>query len=160
DSDAAVYDALLNKTPAPITSSNPELPIEFERIIDHALEKDREARYQTAMELRVELKRLAQGTDSGRFTSGAAMALGVRRSIWSGWQMKTLSAALIAVLTIAAWFLVSRVKSREPTSSSKSATFTQLTDQAGPEFFPSLSPDGNSFIYAGRAAGKWDIYLQ
>src|SRR5205823_13412040 len=42
----------------------------------------------------------------------------------------------------------------------RNATFTQLTDQSGPEYFPSLSPDGKSFAYASYAAGQWDIYLQ
>ena len=41
-----------------------------------------------------------------------------------------------------------------------SATFTQLTDQPGPEYFPSLSPDGKSFVYASNASGNWDIYFQ
>src|SRR5205823_4334090 len=42
----------------------------------------------------------------------------------------------------------------------RNATFTQLTDQSGPEYFPSLSPDGKSFVYASYAGGNWDIYLQ
>ena len=42
----------------------------------------------------------------------------------------------------------------------KNVRFTQLTDQAGAEFFPSLSPDGQSVVYASRASGNWDIYLQ
>src|SRR5262245_29945152 len=37
------------------------------------------------------------------------------------------------------------------------AISTQLTDQPGPEFFPSLSPDGKSFVYASHAADNWDI---
>ena len=39
-------------------------------------------------------------------------------------------------------------------------SFQQLTFQSGPEFFPSLSPDGKSIAYAGRASGNWDVYLQ
>jgi tetratricopeptide (TPR) repeat protein len=39
-------------------------------------------------------------------------------------------------------------------------TFAQLTNQSGPEFFPSLSPDGKSVAYASRASGNWDIYFQ
>ena len=38
--------------------------------------------------------------------------------------------------------------------------FTQLTDEEGAESGPSLSPDGNSFAYASRIAGSWDIYVQ
>jgi len=41
-----------------------------------------------------------------------------------------------------------------------SAVFTQLTDQPGEELYPALSPDGNSFVYASRASGHWDIYSQ
>ncbi len=57
------------------------------------------------------------------------------------------------------WYLVSRPGS--PSSSVvKNATFTQLTDNAGPELFPNLSPDGKSFIFGSRISGNWDIYLQ
>jgi Tol biopolymer transport system component len=48
---------------------------------------------------------------------------------------------------------------KEPPSV-RHATFTQFTDQAGPEYFPSLSPEGNMMIYASRESGNWDIYLQ
>src|SRR5207249_10563572 len=37
---------------------------------------------------------------------------------------------------------------------------SDLTDLPGPEYFPSLSPDGKSLIYVSRASGNWDIYLQ
>lgn len=40
------------------------------------------------------------------------------------------------------------------------ATFAQLTDQPGPELYPSLAPDGDFFVYASRASGNWDIFLQ
>ena len=39
-------------------------------------------------------------------------------------------------------------------------SFSQLTDQPGQELYPSLSPDGQSLVYASQAAGNWDIYLQ
>ena len=42
----------------------------------------------------------------------------------------------------------------------KTAAFSQLTGQPGQELYPSLSPDGNSFVYTSRASGNWDIYLQ
>jgi Tol biopolymer transport system component len=66
------------------------------------------------------------------------------------------------LLLAAAWYVLSRPGSgaKETASSLRNATFTQLTDQPGPEYFPSLSPDGKSFVYAGYASGNWDIYLQ
>jgi len=47
----------------------------------------------------------------------------------------------------------------KPTNS-PAVNFQQVTYQSGPEFFPSLSPDGKSIAYASRVSGNWDIYLQ
>jgi Tol biopolymer transport system component/DNA-binding winged helix-turn-helix (wHTH) protein len=70
--------------------------------------------------------------------------------------------ALGAVVLTSLWFLLARSRrdTDAPTIALKNATFTQLTDQPGPEYFPSLSPDGKSLIYASRISGNWDIYLQ
>ncbi|MFB3924051.1 MAG: protein kinase [Terriglobia bacterium] len=72
---AIVFDAILNRIPALPLRLNPELPAELDRIIGKALEKDREARYQSASDLRADLKRLKQQLDSGRTpASGSAPA--------------------------------------------------------------------------------------
>src|SRR3989442_769853 len=55
---AVIFDGILNKTPQPPTQLNPALPAEADRIILRALEKDADLRYQTAADLRAELKRL------------------------------------------------------------------------------------------------------
>ena len=47
-----------------------------------------------------------------------------------------------------------------PKTTSPAVSFEQVTYQSGPEFFPSLSPDGKSIAYASRASGNWDIYFQ
>ena len=61
---------------------------------------------------------------------------------------------MIAAVAAVAWRL------GKPAPAARQPSFTQLTDLPGQELFPSLSPDAKSFIYASRAAGKWDIYLQ
>src|SRR5450756_992117 len=66
DSTGVVFEAILNCAPAPPARLNPECPLELERIINKALEKDRDLRYQHASELRADLKRLKRDTDSGR----------------------------------------------------------------------------------------------
>ena len=63
---ALIFDAILNRQPQPATIVNPALPMRFEEIISKAIEKDRELRYQTAAELRADLKRFKRDTDSTR----------------------------------------------------------------------------------------------
>jgi serine/threonine-protein kinase len=70
----------------------------------------------------------------------------------------TVSLGIAATLAIAAlaWWLGRRPATPEPAWSA----FTQLTDAAGVETSPSLSPDGESFAYASDARGSWDIFVQ
>src|ERR1700758_4730650 len=69
ESTVTIFDAILNRTPVPAVRLNPDLPTDLERIINRALEKDREMRYQGAAEMRSELMRLKRDTESGRSAS-------------------------------------------------------------------------------------------
>jgi hypothetical protein len=61
-----IFEAILSRAPVSAIRLNPDLPAELERIINRALENDRNLRYQHASEMRAELQRLKRDTDSSR----------------------------------------------------------------------------------------------
>jgi len=78
DTQAVVYDAILNRDPASATTLSSNLPAAFGRLLEKALEKDRTVRYQTATDLKADLIRLRRDLDSGR--KRTAEASGVKDS--------------------------------------------------------------------------------
>jgi eukaryotic-like serine/threonine-protein kinase len=66
ESTGVIFDGIMNRSPAPALRLNPSLPAEFERVIEKAIEKDRGMRYQSAAELRADLKRIQRASESGR----------------------------------------------------------------------------------------------
>jgi len=73
-SSAEIFKAILDGAPVPITRLNPDAPAELDRIVNKALEKDRNLRYQSAADLRADLVRLKRDVDSGRSGSVASAA--------------------------------------------------------------------------------------
>jgi eukaryotic-like serine/threonine-protein kinase len=66
DTTALIFQSILSRAPVAPVRINPDVPPELDRIINKALEKDRELRYQSAADIRADLKRLKRETDSGR----------------------------------------------------------------------------------------------
>ncbi|HEY4906493.1 MAG TPA: protein kinase [Candidatus Acidoferrum sp.] len=81
---AIVFDKILHHAPVAPVTLNPSVPPEFERILNKALEKDKDYRYQVAAEMRSDLKRLQRESDSGRTPAASGGAGSAQRSAASG----------------------------------------------------------------------------
>jgi tetratricopeptide (TPR) repeat protein/predicted Ser/Thr protein kinase len=102
ESTALIFHAILDEKPTPAQRLNSSLPADLQRIIDKALEKDRELRYQSAAEMRSDLQRLRRDTDSQRLV-GAAVASGISAVPTSapGKRWTWIAAAAVALLALA-----------------------------------------------------------
>jgi serine/threonine protein kinase len=136
----AFFDALLHDDPIPARTRNPNIPVELERIIHRALNRDPGRRQQTGRELERELLDAA--------ASGHQAALPARKL------------AVVAAIAVLILIAIRIVLPRSPRQQSVINRVSQTTDVSGQEFFPSLSPDAKTFLFAGRQRGNWDIYSQ
>jgi eukaryotic-like serine/threonine-protein kinase len=100
DTSGVVFESILNRAPAKLTRFNPEVHPELERIIDKALEKDRDTRYQHSSDLLADLKRLKRQSESSRIAVQALPA--AKRN--KAWIWIATSVALVALLAAFAWY--------------------------------------------------------
>jgi len=156
---ALVFEAILNKAPVSPVRLNPALPEELERIVNKALEKDREVRYQSAKEVLVDLKRLKRDTGSGKAASPTAAVISKPRTA------KTLPLLALAagVLLIAAaiLYLVWRPAGTVLTPSPPGQPTHKQITFVGDASDPAISPDGKSVAYVtGKASEQQRLMLQ
>ena len=176
ETSAAIFNAILNKTPVPPTRINNEIPPKLEDIVNRALEKDRDLRYQSASDIRSELKRLKRDTDSSRL--GAASAATTSRPAMASASAPSSSAAILlgearkhkrmlalafGVLLFTAavgGYLYVRATRTAPKSEQKWEQLTFFTDAA---VYPELSPDGRLLTFirgSGTFLGRGDVYVK
>ena len=142
---AVVFHAILSEAPVLPARLRPDLPAELQRIIDKALEKDREVRYQHAAEMRADLKRLKRDIESRPSVMSASTAgqhpkpMVRRRWLWLGLGVPV---ALAAVITAGVWFVRSK-----PGAPEAPLVEVPLTSEEGLSDHPSFSPDGNQVVY-------------
>ncbi|MGE5347274.1 MAG: protein kinase domain-containing protein [Acidithiobacillales bacterium] len=152
DTTAVIFDAILNRVPEPLTIRTSVLPGRLEEIIGKALEKDREFRFQTAGELRADLKRLKRDLESTRVRTAPPSVprigeAGVRPAAGPSRKRRLLiSAALAALVAAGAIFVGIRMLTSKGTVSGVAARWRQLTF-SGAAHSPAMSPDGKTMAF-------------
>jgi Tol biopolymer transport system component/tRNA A-37 threonylcarbamoyl transferase component Bud32 len=157
ESTGVIFEAILNRAPAPLMRLNPGLPAELERIIDKCLEKDRTLRYQTASDLRADLERLKRDSTSGRaFTAATAAPAPPARS-------RRLPVAAAVGVAMAALLAVGLFLYRGRSAPPSPAQWVQLTDFTDSAVSPALSPDGHMLAFirgSNTFAGPGQVYVK
>jgi eukaryotic-like serine/threonine-protein kinase len=124
-STVAIFESLLTKNPAAPSTLNHSVPAEFDRIIEKALEKDRDVRYQTAADLRGDLKRLKRSTESAAIPAATMPAPPPKRSI--GWKPIATAVGVLAIAAVAAFVYSSRPRAFSERDSVVIADFANST---------------------------------
>jgi serine/threonine protein kinase/Tol biopolymer transport system component len=149
-SSALIHQAILSLTPPPASAVNAKIPLELDRIIDKALEKDRDLRYQNATDIGADLKRLQRDSDSGRQTypSQPARALTAQKAL-PVYRHRLLMGSLIGLVLIAlalgwAWLRSERFAAR-PIVVERQLTRSTSDNRA---LGGAISPDGKYLAFA------------
>jgi Tol biopolymer transport system component/predicted Ser/Thr protein kinase len=145
---AVVFKAILDQTPTPPTALNAKLPVRMDEIIGKALEKDRELRYQSAAELRTDIKRIQRDAESG---SGPAVAIAQRSRLRWLWVAGEIVIAMAAIV-IAWWWIPPAIPVVESVSQ---LTIPQLTGT--PEGMSGLYTDGSRVYFTEYVLGLFKI---
>ena len=134
---AMIFTAILTQAPTPPVRLNPELSPKLEEIINKALDKDRDLRYQSVGDIRTDLKRLRRDAGSAP-TTAAVVQVKTHRRLWL-----LPGAIVIAALAVAAWLWF---RSSRPVLVSPSE-YVQITNLPDSVSQPALSPDGRMLTF-------------
>jgi serine/threonine protein kinase len=141
ESEATIYDAILNRDPVPPVQLNREVPAKLEEVIHKALEKDRNLRYQHAADIRTDLQRLKRDSESARTEfrriSAPVLPPRKRKHVWT-------YAGIAAALFVAV--AASLMLRRQPLPIS-SSQWQQITDFPDSAVQPAFSPDGHMLTF-------------
>jgi serine/threonine protein kinase/Tol biopolymer transport system component len=167
ESSGTIFHAILERQPIPAVRLNPDVPSELERIINKALEKDRDLRYQSSSEMRADMKRLRRDTDSGRVLSSGNRAVqelaaepitnsATPPSAERAQKRNIVLAACVALLAAAFAVYHFWPRSNTPIGPTK---ITQISQWNKPMNDAKLSPDGHAVAFDSAAGGIAQVFL-
>jgi len=175
---AVIFNAILERDPVPAVQLNPQLPPRLQELIDKLLEKDRDLRYQSAADLRGDLKRLKRDTESGRKIaqtasdpsasvavagssssrqpSGSSAVVTAARQHKLGAGVATL---IVLMLIAAAGYGIYAVLNRNRHIPFENISITKVTE-TGKAALVAISPDGKYILNVVRDAGEESLWLR
>ena len=155
-----IFDGILNKTPVPASKLNPAMPAALDGILDKALEKDRDLRYQSARDLRADLARLRR--DSSAATSRASGPVPDTARPHSRRRPLLVMTTALAVVALAAagYFAYIARRAVPPPQSGSPRALSRVTFDDGLQSQPTWSPDGRYIAYTSDKSGNFDIWVQ
>ncbi len=125
ESSATTFEAILNRAPAPAIRLNPDLPPKLEDIINKALEKDRNLRYQHAADMRTDLQRLKRDSESGK--SVAVLPPATQKASAHRYWVAAVVVLFIAMAAAGIWYW----RARSSTSQIESIAVIPFSNSGG-----------------------------
>lgn len=154
---AVLFDAILNRVPAPAGGIRADLPSELDRIISKALEKDPEIRYQSAREVLVDLRRHRQDVLTGSLRHASTFN---RRPGWLISRRTLVFGGALTAAGLLSWKRLSRFLDEElPRYSLGQVQLLRLTNSGNAET-AAISPDGRYVAHVINEAGRQGLWLR